>query len=219
MPGTGLEEGPPPYRLRYDGHELILRPHTWCYTTGYVDGFSQDPPSVSSPTTIRVQVPDDWDLVATFTSAGQRCGRHQIVKPVKHEGWYVLPPAGYAGRYDVELFARGGGDMVASFRWATPTDGELPTPQATLALIAEHDGQADSYGVQLMLENLAATPKSAQAQITVTAANGRSLTFGATRAVQRIKGMVGNRVERAFLQRRQVTEVANARMSSAEGTK
>jgi hypothetical protein len=152
---------------------------------GCVDGFSEDPPSVGSPSAIRVHVPvDDWDLVATFTPTGQRCGRQQTVKPVKDEGWHVLSPVGHAGDYNVDLFAQGGGDMLASFRWDTPADGALPTPQATLALIAEHDGRADSYGVELMLENLADTPDSAQAHVAVTAANGRSLTFDATRAVR-----------------------------------
>ena len=35
-----------------------------------------------------------------------------------------------------------------------------------------------------MLQNLAATPESAEARITVTAANGRALSFDATRAEQ-----------------------------------
>jgi hypothetical protein len=180
--GTGMDH-PPPFRLRYDDQELVLRPHTWCYGNGCVDGFSENPPSVGSPAAIRVQVPvEDWDLVATFTPSDQRCGRHQSIEPVKTDGWYVLHPAGPAGRYDVELFAHGVGDMVGVFQWTTPTDGTLAEPRATLALIAEHDGEPDSYGVELMLENLAATPETATAEITVSAANGRSLTFDATRA-------------------------------------
>jgi len=80
------------------------------------------------------------------------------------------------------LFAQGVGDMVAAFRWTTPADGELPTPRARLAVIADHDETPDSYGVELMVSNLAETPDSAAAEITVTAGNGRSLTFDATRA-------------------------------------
>lgn len=181
--GTGMET-PPPYRLQYDDHELVLRPHTWCYDTGCVDGVLQtDPPSVGSPDAIRVRVPvQDWDLTATFTPAGQRCGRMQSVQPKSADGWYLLEPVGRAATYDVTLFARGGGDMVAAFRWRTPYDGPLATPEARLALIAEHDGRPDSYGVELELVNLARTPSSLSARITVTAANGRSLTFDATRA-------------------------------------
>ena len=182
MSGTGLT-GPPPFRLRYDGQELVLRPHTWCYDSGCVDGASADSPSVGSPTAIRVRVPvEDWDLVATFTPVGQRCGRQQTVKPTEVYGWHLLDPAGRSGLYNVDLFAQGGGDMVARFRWATPTDGAPPIPKATLALIAEHDGAADSYGVELTLENLADTPHSVRARITVAAANGRSLTFDARQA-------------------------------------
>jgi len=176
-------EAPPPYRLRYNDSELVLRPHTWCYDAGCVDGISENPPSVGSPPSILVYVPvEDWDLTATFTPADQRCGRQSTVKPTKEQGWYVLEPAGRAGPYNVELFAQGGGDMIADFRWTTPADGDLPTPKARLALIAEHDGEADSYGVELVLENLAETPRSTEAKITTTAANGRSLTFEATRA-------------------------------------
>lgn len=185
MSGTDLE-APPPYRLRYDGRELALRPHTWCYESGCLDGFSEDPPSVGSPATIRVRVPvEGWDLSATFAPAGQRCGRRQTVQPLREGDWYVLRPAGPAGSYDVELFAQGEGDMVATFGWATPADGELPEPRGRLAVIAEDDGRADSYGVELMLENLARTPRSAAARITVTAASGRSLTFDANRSGQR----------------------------------
>ena len=184
MTGTGME-GPPPYRLRFDGRELVLRPHTWCYRSGCVDGVVRRPPSVGDPAAVRVRVPvDGWGLVATFTPAGQPCGRRQSVQPVKDAGWYVLRPAGPAGSYDVELFAQGEGDMVAGFRWRTPTDGELPVPHARLALIADRDGRPDSYGVELMLENLARMPGSAEARITVVAANGRSLSFEATRAEQ-----------------------------------
>ena len=59
---------------------------------------------------------------------------------------------------------------------------ELPRPTAGLALIADHDGRPDSYGIELMILNLEGTPREAVAEITVTAANGQSLTFEATRA-------------------------------------
>jgi hypothetical protein len=181
--GTGVES-PPPFRLRFDDRELVLRPHTWCYGNGCVDGAARDLPSVGSPDEIRVDVPiERWDLSASFRPSAQTCGRTQTVEPGRDEdGWYVLRPAGHAGSYDVELFAHGGGDMVAAFRWDAPVDGPLAVPEARLALIAGHDGEPDSYGVELALVNLAGTPQSARARITVTAANGRSLRFDATRA-------------------------------------
>jgi hypothetical protein len=189
MRGTGVES-PPPFRLRYDGRELVLRPHTWCYENGCVDGVAPDPPLVGSPAEIRVHVPiERWDLSVSFRPAAQPCGRAQTVEPARDEdGWYVLRPAGHAGSYDVELFAQDGGDMVAGFRWDTPADGPLAVPEARLALIADNDGTPDSYGVELALVNLAETPRSAQARITVTAANGRSLRFDAARAVDHCLG-------------------------------
>ena len=124
------------------------------------------------------------ELDATFVAADEPCGREQTVEPTEDDGWYLLRPAGHAGSYHVDLFAQGGGDMVARFDWTTPGDGELATPTATLGAIADHDGKPDSYGVELMLQNLAATPESAQVQITVTAANGRVRAFDATRMQQ-----------------------------------
>lgn len=63
-----------------------------------------------------------------------------------------------------------------------PVNGTLPTPQARLAFLANPDGPVDSYGVELELTNLAATPKQASARITVRAANGAELTFDAVRS-------------------------------------
>ena len=177
---------PPPFRVQYDDEELVLQPFAWCYENGCADGMPDDPlPTIGSPTEVRVFVPlKGWDLVATFVSADEKCGREQTVEPAENDGWYVLRPAGHAGSYHVDLFAQGQGDMVARFDWTTPSDGELATAKATLAVIADHDGTPDSYGVELMLQNLAETPESAEAQITVTAANGRVLAFDATRAEQ-----------------------------------
>lgn len=180
-PDMGDLHGPPPFRVRYGGHELVLRPYTWCYDSGCADGIPLDVASVGSPDAVYVQVPlEGWRLSATFTAG--RCGRTQTVRPARESGWYRLEPHGPAGEYDVDLFARGGGDMIARFHWRTPHDGPLPTPRARLALIADNDGRPDSYGVELSLTNLAVTPRSARALVTVTAANGRSLTFRATRA-------------------------------------
>lgn len=71
---------------------------------------------------------------------------------------FVLRPAGRAGTYDVTLFGRGNGDLFTDFRWTTTTDGPLARPSARLAVLADHDGQVDSYGIELELVNLAAPP-------------------------------------------------------------
>lgn len=122
--GTG-QHGPPPYRLRYEAHELVLRPFGWCYNTACIDGIpDENPPSVGSQAEILVYVPfEDWDLVATFRRVGARGRGTQTVKPTQDDaGWYVLRPVGPPGRYDVDLFSQGEGDMAARFRWETRTD-------------------------------------------------------------------------------------------------
>ncbi|HSX68951.1 hypothetical protein [Nocardioides sp.] len=53
---TGIDQ-PPPFRVVYDGHGLAVHPHTYCYDSGCVDGFSSDPPDIGSPEEIQVYVP------------------------------------------------------------------------------------------------------------------------------------------------------------------
>jgi hypothetical protein len=84
----------------------------------------------------------------------------------------------------VTLFGQGDGDLFATFRWTTPADGPLPTPEARLAVLADHDGRVDSYGVELELTNLASTPREVSATITVRSESGDAVTFEATRARQ-----------------------------------
>ena len=100
-------------------------------------------------------------------------------------GPVLLQPAGYAGSYDVTLFGRGDGDLFTTFRWSTPTDGSLATPQARLAVLSGDNGQTISYGVELELTNLARTPRQASATITVEARDGDAVTFEAKRSRMR----------------------------------
>jgi hypothetical protein len=179
---------PPPVTVRYGDSSLALHAYTYCYGNVCADGFPpSDPPSVGSPDHVLIDFPlDGWSFHATFQPTGQRCGRMQTV-PLHRtvQGSFVLRPAGHAGTYDVTLFGRGNSDLVTVFRWSTPSDGPLPVPKSRLALIAGHDPQLDSYGVELEVSNLAKTPKEAAAKITATAANGESITFEATRSRQR----------------------------------
>ena len=170
---TGIE-APPPFRVRADDQEIVLRPYAFCFRNGCADGAPTHVVSVGSPAEVHVFVPvDGWDLEATVTTGDVQCGRRQTVRPDGADGWYVLRPVGRAGDQRVDLFARGdGGDMIAAFDWRTTADGALPEPEAVTALIADHDGRPDSYGVELTLSNLASTPESATARVTVTAANG-----------------------------------------------
>jgi hypothetical protein len=193
--GTGIEP-PPPFRVRYDGQELVLHPHTFCYAGGCVDGVHPLSPEVGSPPELRVYVPVREFALSAYARELTReprpsrpgfdptCGGRSFALPVEDlgDGWYVIRPAGPAADYEVELFAQGGGDMIAGLRWRTPADQAMPEPSARLALIADNDGQPDSYGLELAIDDLAETPASAVAEIEVTAGNGRSLTFRATQS-------------------------------------
>ena len=186
---------PPPFRVRYDEQELVLHPHTYCLGA-CVDGVPLSPPEVGSPVELQVYVPVEEFTLSVHARELTReprpdrpffnatCGGRSFALPVEDlgDGWWVVRPAGPAAHYDVELFAQGGGDMIANLRWRTPADQAMPEPSARLALIAEHDGRPDSYGLELAIDELAETPARAVAEIEVTAGNGRSLTFEATQA-------------------------------------
>jgi hypothetical protein len=184
--GTGIEQ-PPPFRVRYGGTELHLNPVTYCYTGGCVDGAGENPPTVGAPEELFVFVPVSQfdELIVGQVEGGDLCAGRQVVAETTSMGggWWSVRPRGPAGDYQVDLFARGGGgDMAANLRWQTPQNRPLPDPAARLALIADHDGRPDSYGVELAVTNLPASPAAHSATITVTAGNGRSMTFDATRS-------------------------------------
>ena len=178
-------DAPPPVTVHFFDQSVALRAWTFCYRNLCADGSPPAAPAdVGSPEEVLVEFPlPDWSFTASFQPAGKPCGRIQEtpLEPAG-DGRFVLRPAGHAGAYDVTLFGRGGGDLFTTFRWTTPVDGPLPTPQARLAVLANHDGRPDSYGVELELTNLARTTRQASARITVRAANGDAVTFDATRS-------------------------------------
>jgi hypothetical protein len=188
---SGDIEQPPPFRVRFGGTELHLNPHTYCYGNGCVDGFDNDPPSVGSPDElfVFVPVPAFDQLTVQQLAGGGPCGRAVDAEVTPLGGhWWRVRPRGPAAEYQVSLFASGRGDMIASLRWTTPSDQSLPDPSARLALIADHDGVPDSYGLELQVVNLATSPTEYSATITVTAGNGRSLTFDAIPSATRCTG-------------------------------
>ena len=178
-------DAPPPVTVRYGDDAVELEPWTFCYANGCADGMPpEDPHDVGSPEEVVIDFPlSGWSFNATFKTAGEECGREfpAQAEPLG-DGSFVLRPAGYAGSYDVTLFGKGDGDLFVTFRWTTRDDGPLPQPKARMALLAEHDGKLDSYGVELMLSDLAQTPEDAAATITVRASNGDEVTFEAKRA-------------------------------------
>jgi len=183
---VGPGPAPPPVTVRFsDGSTLDLVAFTYCYRNTCADGMPPaDPPDVGSPEELVIEFPlKGWSFTALFRPAGDACGRVQEVPlTATGEGQFMLRPAGYAGIYDVTLFGQGNGDLFTTFRWATPTDGPLPEPEARLAVVTGLDGQIHSYGVELEVRNLARTPDEARAVITVRAENGEAVTFEATRA-------------------------------------
>ncbi len=181
-------EAPPRVTVWFGDESVALPAWTYCYRTACVDGSPPaEPPDVGNPEEVVIEFPlAGWSFTASFRSAANECGRMQEVPlEAAGDGRFVLRPAGYAGAYDVTLFGRGDGDLFTSFRWSTPIDGALPTPEARLALLADHDGRADSYGVELEVTNLAETPRQASARITVQARGGDAITFNATRSETR----------------------------------
>lgn len=176
---------PPPVTVRFFDESIELPAWTYCYGNVCADGAPPaNPPDVGDPGQVVVEFPiPGWSFTATFSPAVERCGRLQRValEPTSDRS-SVLRPAGYAGTYDVTLFGKGNGDLFTTFRWATPTDGPLPRPKARLAVLAGHDGQTDSYGVELGVTNLVRTPTRASATITVQARGGESIAFKAKRS-------------------------------------
>lgn len=172
---------PPPFTLHYGNKKLDIKPRSYCYGNVCAGGIRfKTLPSIGSPESVLVELGlKDWTIEASFRvpDGDHYCGRSQstTLKP-NTAGLYLLTPLGRAGTYDVDLFGHGkGGDVAGSFRWQTPTDGPLATPSAVMALITDHDGKPDSYGLELSLTNLATTPESVSATIKVTAATGQTL--------------------------------------------
>jgi hypothetical protein len=187
----GDVEQPPPFRVRYGDTELHLNPVTYCYKFTCVDGRDSGPPEVGSPERLFVFVPVFTEFTVEQVGGDDYCAGRRVAAEVTPlgEGWWSVHPRGPAGEYRVTLFARGqGGDMAAELRWTTPHDRPLPEPSARLALIADHDGRPDSYGLELSVQDLPTTPSQYHATITVTASNGRSLTFEATRSPEACAG-------------------------------
>ena len=176
---TGLP-GPPAVAVHNGATTFELEPWTYCFEATCADGFPPDPlPTVGSGDQLEVIFPlEGWSFDASFQRGGDHCARTQTIplertRPTS----FVLGPAGPAGTYTVTLFGRGDGNLFVSFEWTTTADGPMPEPDAYVGVLADNDGRVDSYGVELVLTNLAATAVSATATITITASNGRSLTF------------------------------------------
>jgi len=178
----GFEPGDvTPVALQLDDGPVELDPWTYCLGNGCADGAPPEQPhDVGHPAEVPFTFArDGWDFTASFREHGRDCPR-MITVPVEKTGAreFLIQPAGLAGDWDVDVSGRGdGGDVITTFRWHTPVDGRMPEPASgSVAVLADHDGELDSYGVELFLSNLAAQPRRAGAVITVTGADGRTAT-------------------------------------------
>ncbi len=177
------EEGAPTVVLQLDGQQAVLEPWGYCYGNSCVDGMPVPPfEDAGERNLVAFSFPlKGWTFEATFSPAGEsRCER-TINVPVEKTGNYTfeVPTAGVAGAYEVGLFGRGpGGDVITTFTWTTTETGFLPDPTGYAGIVADNDGEPDSYGIEVGLEALASSPADASVTITVTAANGRSTTIG-----------------------------------------
>ena len=177
------EKGAPPVFLHLDGKQVALAPWTSCYGNMCSDGFPQPPFTDAGD---RGAVPfsfplKGWEFEATFSAPGQRECERRFPAPVEKTGehTFAVSPAGPAGADEVDLFGQGpGGDVITTFTWTTAEAGPLPAPSGFAGIVADHDGQFDSYGVEIGLAGLAGTARDGSATVTVTAANGGSTTIG-----------------------------------------
>ena len=185
---------PPPVVLRLVDRDVELDPTSYCWSGPpdrknrsrgrCSDGWPviKDLERVGSPGSVDFWFGvEGWDFDATFIELGRDCPRQHTVQ-VERTGdqTFRVDPVGAAGRYRVNLFGRGPeGDVIADFLWTTPADGPTDGPSASVALISGDRDELISYGLELGVEDLAFQPREAEAEVTVTAANGRSMTLDA----------------------------------------
>lgn len=176
-------EGAPPVVLQLDGREIRLEPWGYCYGSACVDGMAQPPfEDAGTRDTVPFSFPlKGWSFTAALTlSGGGDCAR-TFSAPVRQTGdhTFVVRPAGPAGSYDVQVFGEGPeGDVTATFAWTTGKDGQIAESSAMVAFVADHDGELDTYGMELSVGGLAKTPAEASATLVVFSRDGSYQSIG-----------------------------------------
>ena len=184
--GPGRDTGgPPPVSVRGPTGELNLAASSFCWS-GCADGRPPDPlPEMGDAAELEVAFPvPGWRFAATAVPHGQECGRHQTV-PLEPTGpvTFRLRPIGAAGDYDISLFgtstgaAPQRGDLSVTFRWRTRRNGPNVPPAATASIVAGQPPEVHSFGVEVDVTNLRATPRPGRilATAVVTSAGGAPL--------------------------------------------
>ena len=158
-------------------------PGPTCYGNGCADGAPQPPyVDVGQRDAVPFSFPDaGWAFEATFRTGDYGDCPRAITVPVRKTGdrTFEVTPAGPPRRWLVDVFGRGpGGDMITTFTWTTRDAGALAGPATgSAAVLADHDGELDSYGVEIFVQDLARQPGQASATVTVTSAGGDSVTL------------------------------------------
>ncbi len=177
------EQGAPPIVLQLDGRQVVLEPWTSCYGNLCSDGMPVPPfEEAGDRDLVPFSFPlEDWTFEATFTPSAEGECERAITIPVDKIGdfTFAIPAAGPPGAYDVSVFGRGpGGDVVTTFAWATAVSGVAPVPSGYVGLVSDDGDGTIAYPLELSLKDLATTPRSASATVTVTAADGATKAYG-----------------------------------------
>ena len=189
---VGNTPRPPPIRLGGGGRELTITPWSFCWSGDGVgvcaDGRPpESPPDIGSPAEIKVEFPmPGFRFTATAHPHGVACGRaHSVTLEPIAPTTYRLLPMGAAGDWNVTLFGRGQqgtgakGDLSATFRWHTPTDGANEAPHGTASIIGCIGSDIRSFGVEVSLHDLRETPPPDRVSATavVTSSEGASISI------------------------------------------
>ncbi len=177
------EQGAPPIVLQLDGREVALEPWTSCYGNMCSDGMPVPPfEDAGDRDLVQFSFPlKGWTFEATFTPVAEGQCERAVTLPAEKSGDYTfaIPAAGPPGAYQVDVFGRGpGGDVVTTFAWTTSVKGTFPEPSGYLGLVSDDGDGLVAYPAELGLQDLATTPRSATATVTVTAADGATKVYG-----------------------------------------
>jgi hypothetical protein len=176
----GLER-PPDLRVTGGATDLVIAPHSYCWTVDgqgvCADGAPQEPlPTVTLEDTSQLNLGFglDWQLAVTLLAGGEWCNGAMVIDADPQGS--PLESLGPAGTYRVEVFGRGdGGDAAWAFELVTRTDRPFPSPFVqVLWFPSDRELEADA-AFYALVGNIPVPPAEIAATATVTASNGESV--------------------------------------------